>query len=683
MTKNNSPQNSNYSLEAEQSVIGGLILKNDALPDVSNVLSLDDFYDKRHQLLFKAIQNLASQGQPFDPVTLSEQLQKDGTLNAIGGGAYLGQLATNTPSAANIMAYARIVKKKSIERQAVVLANNPLENADKLLALRDAKALLDAPKEELVFSWDLLQMNIPKKELILFPWLFTRDIWMIHAWRGVGKSQIALEIAFSIATGTTMLDGRWYAPKPYRIAYFDGEMGAEELQDRIHRMMKTHHVTDKELINNLFIYTPDLFKTQINLTTIEGQAHVNRFMDRRDTEIAIMDNLSTLAGGIDENSAKEFQPVQDWMVERRSVGKGIGIINHSNKSGAQRGTSKHEDVLNASINLRKPENDDESLMFRGARFELHFEKTRGKTQTPFIASLPEETIPEIGQTEGVWIIEEIDKRLPKPTATEELFLDAILNGADRIPIIADEIGKSISSCKVLGNKLKKKGLVTANNGIYSVVNHTEVNHQINHVNHVNHVNHEIDNEVNNEVNNQKLTKEANDDVVFHEEIGEVNKLTEDNTVNKKDGRQGKAETKGKPLNGKFVPLEVFITENRHRNLDVSKYLKKKATVQGTVQDHYYLKFVAAFKNEYKRNAGRVIRKVADEMKVGYPFSKTMGEILDSKEVQKEIHHGWARIKTRLSSQYGEDELEISKDELIEAGFIEYNVQKQTLKLLDN
>lgn len=143
-------QNSNFSLEAEQSVIGGLMLKNDAFADVSNVLSLDDFYEKRHQLLFEAIQNLARQGQPFDPVTLSEQLEKDGTLNAIGGGAYVGGLASLTPTATNIMAYARIVKERALKRRLANLYSNYAPASDikvieeQLEILADKSANLDS-----------------------------------------------------------------------------------------------------------------------------------------------------------------------------------------------------------------------------------------------------------------------------------------------------------------------------------------------------------------------------------------------------------------------------------------------------------------------------------------------------------------------------------------------------------
>jgi RecA-family ATPase len=160
------------------------------------------------------------------------------------------------------------------------------------MILREAKILLHSHQETLIDTTELLKMDIPKKEPMLSAWLFTRDIWMIHAWRGVGKSQLALEIAFSIATGTAMFDGRWYASKARQIAYFDGEMGAEEVQARIKRMVETHGVMPQK--GYLNIYTPDLFKTRINLTTPEGQAFATKFLNDAGAEVAVMDNLSTL-----------------------------------------------------------------------------------------------------------------------------------------------------------------------------------------------------------------------------------------------------------------------------------------------------------------------------------------------------------------------------------------------------
>lgn len=108
-----------YSVHAEQSVIGGLLLDNQTWDEVADRIHEDDFYRKDHRLIFRAIKQLADQQAPFDVVTLSERLGTLGWLEEAGGLAYLGVMARDTPSAANIRAYADIVREKSVLRQLI------------------------------------------------------------------------------------------------------------------------------------------------------------------------------------------------------------------------------------------------------------------------------------------------------------------------------------------------------------------------------------------------------------------------------------------------------------------------------------------------------------------------------------------------------------------------------------
>jgi replicative DNA helicase len=112
-----------HSREAEQAVIGGLLLDNGAWDKVSERIVEGDFYRKDHQLIFRAINALVEQSQPFDVVTLSEWLSPRNELGDAGGLAYLGDLAANTPSAANIAAYADIVHERSVLRDLIRTGN--------------------------------------------------------------------------------------------------------------------------------------------------------------------------------------------------------------------------------------------------------------------------------------------------------------------------------------------------------------------------------------------------------------------------------------------------------------------------------------------------------------------------------------------------------------------------------
>ncbi len=134
------------SIEAEQSVIGGLLLDNSRWDQIADVLTAEDFYRKEHRLIFSAIAGLAHDNSPADVVTVSEFLEKQHHLEDVGGLAYLSSLANNTPSAANIVAYANIVRERSVMRQ---LANAASRIADNVYAPEGRRAgdLLDKAEQ--------------------------------------------------------------------------------------------------------------------------------------------------------------------------------------------------------------------------------------------------------------------------------------------------------------------------------------------------------------------------------------------------------------------------------------------------------------------------------------------------------------------------------------------------------
>ncbi|MGR8942280.1 MAG: replicative DNA helicase [Gammaproteobacteria bacterium] len=107
------------SMQAEQSVLGGLMLDNQTWDSVADKVTADDFYRKDHRLIFRTIESLAEKQIPFDVVTISEALETIGELENAGGLGYLGMLAKDTPSAANIVSYANIVRDRSVLRQLI------------------------------------------------------------------------------------------------------------------------------------------------------------------------------------------------------------------------------------------------------------------------------------------------------------------------------------------------------------------------------------------------------------------------------------------------------------------------------------------------------------------------------------------------------------------------------------
>src|SRR5215813_11797056 len=133
------PQN----LEAESSVLGGILLENDAINLVLELLRPEDFYRESHRKIFRAMIELTDRNEPADLITLSEHLKARGDLDAVGGSAYLAALADFVPTAANIASYARILRDKAKVRTFInistEIATRGFEAGDGFLSWAESK----------------------------------------------------------------------------------------------------------------------------------------------------------------------------------------------------------------------------------------------------------------------------------------------------------------------------------------------------------------------------------------------------------------------------------------------------------------------------------------------------------------------------------------------------------------
>lgn len=116
-----------HSLEAEQAVLGGILLNNEYWDGVAERVQAGDFYNYAHRIIFEQMVDLARQNQPIDIITLDQLLKNKGILQDVGGFAYLAELSKNTPSAANILAYAEIVSERAIRRELISAGNKIAE----------------------------------------------------------------------------------------------------------------------------------------------------------------------------------------------------------------------------------------------------------------------------------------------------------------------------------------------------------------------------------------------------------------------------------------------------------------------------------------------------------------------------------------------------------------------------
>ncbi|HLL21874.1 MAG TPA: replicative DNA helicase [Kofleriaceae bacterium] len=115
-----------HNLDAEASILGGVILRNEVLSNL-DTLEVDDFYDMKHKIVFGAIRALEAAAKPIDVVTLENEIEKQGKLDAIGGIAFLGELALRVPTADNVVTYAEIVTDKNQARKLMLASSEIAE----------------------------------------------------------------------------------------------------------------------------------------------------------------------------------------------------------------------------------------------------------------------------------------------------------------------------------------------------------------------------------------------------------------------------------------------------------------------------------------------------------------------------------------------------------------------------
>jgi predicted ATP-dependent serine protease len=230
---------------------------------------------------------------------------------------------------------------------------------------------------------DFERMQIPPRKLLLAPWLMSESLIMIHAQTGVGKTHLTLNIAHSLATAGEFLG--WQAPEPVTVLYIDGEMAKDDLQTRLKAITaRTGKQPDKGQLR-ILARSMQFDGCMPNLFSEKGQSTFGTYF--KDVDVIIIDNLSSLVSGSNENEAEGWEPIQSWAVQMRTQGKTIIFVHHAGKNGTQRGTSKRTDLMDIVIKL---ERRDDYIQEEGAHFRVLFEKARslyGPSVAPFEAKL--------------------------------------------------------------------------------------------------------------------------------------------------------------------------------------------------------------------------------------------------------------------------------------------------------
>jgi len=266
----------------------------------------------------------------------------------------------------------------------------------------------DAPNEPAsklrsLSAAELLAAELPARRVLLEsgldPILTSKSLVLLYGPRGVGKTFVALGIAWAAAIGGRFLG--WQAPHPRRVVYIDGEMAAADLRDRLRVFGETPD-TLSFLLGDLHPKSEGL----PDLGSLEGQMALLKQWNGTKPELLVLDNLASLVApryAPRQAGGDLWRAVQRFLLYLRRNGTAVLVVHHADKKGQQRGTSQREDLLDLVLALRRP---SDYAPADGARFEIHFEKARGlwgDAVAPIEARLaPDTTTGDAGGTRWQW-----------------------------------------------------------------------------------------------------------------------------------------------------------------------------------------------------------------------------------------------------------------------------------------
>jgi putative DNA primase/helicase len=294
---------------------------------------------------------------------------------------------------------------------------------------------IEPPRLPLLDLHELIALTIEPREMVLDPIIPAKALAMLYGLRGSGKTHVAFGIACAVAGGASFLT--WQAPKPRRVVLVDGETPAATLRERLQCAAANADIAP----GMLKVLAGDLADNGMrNLGSAAVQAELESALEGVD--LVILDNLSSLSEPFHDD-AIGWKPIEDWLLRLRRRGHSVLIVHHAGRNGAQRGTSRREDLLDTSISLQLP---FDYTPTQGARFEIHIEKARGiigKAAKPFEARL------EIADGKTVWSMRAIEDA-QGPRVAE------LLNAGFSIRAIAADLGLSKSTVFRLKQKMVER-----------------------------------------------------------------------------------------------------------------------------------------------------------------------------------------------------------------------------------
>ncbi|TSK08690.1 MAG: replicative DNA helicase [Geobacter sp.] len=403
------------SIEAEMSILGGILVDNEAINRVLEVLTPDELYRESHRKIMRAMIELNERNEPCDLITLTTILRKRGELDEVGGGAYLATLVDFVPMAANISYYCKIVKEKFITRKLITAATDIVsqgfEDKVEVENLLDTaqKVIFEIGENKLKPSYykvsDILKDTIKniellyeKKELVtgvptgytdldkLTAGFHAGDLVIIAGRPAMGKTTFALNVAQYASVD---------ADKKYPAAIFSLEMPKEQLVERLLcsasrvdlTRLRSGHLQENDwpklikgagLLHNSKIFIDDT----PSISVMELRSKARRLKAEHDIGIIVIDYLQLMRGGA--NSESRQQEISEISRSLKALAKELGIPVVA-LSQLNRGLEQRTDKRPMMSDLRESgaiEQDADIIMFvyRGEVYDKENEDLKGKAE---------------------------------------------------------------------------------------------------------------------------------------------------------------------------------------------------------------------------------------------------------------------------------------------------------------
>ncbi|MHB8184164.1 MAG: replicative DNA helicase, partial [Candidatus Desulforudaceae bacterium] len=332
------PQN----LDAEQAVLGALLMDQDAIFRVVSIIKPDDFYHSANRLIYKAALSLQDVGQPVDLVTVTDQLRREGLLEKAGGATYIASLSDLVPTTANVEQYARIVEEKALLRTLILVAGRIaemsyeendeaprlLDQAEQMimeLSSRRGSTAFAQIREVLLKAWGAIEQAYANKGRLsgvptgfvdldnLCAGLQPSDLVIVAARPSMGKTALALSIAYQVAGSNDRTP----------VAVFSLEMSKEQLVQRLLSMeakvdqyrLRTGNLREEDWerlhdaaanLSDLPIYIDDTAGASVR----EIRAKAKRLQGEKGLGLVIIDYIQLMQSGTRvENRQQEIAQI--------------------------------------------------------------------------------------------------------------------------------------------------------------------------------------------------------------------------------------------------------------------------------------------------------------------------------------------------------------------------------------